>query len=657
LLTVWLALLPAAARTNAPAGGETLARRDFQAAMHRVEMGAPDVLDPRRLRAYPLYEYLLAARLQRDLQDHPGAAVDHRIDEFLQAHGREPVTRDLRRDWLLSLAARGRWQWFMPRAANVDDPRLACDRLAGRLATGETDDLPARAIARWLLPQPPAAECAAVFAWLGSRGYLSAGLREMRTRAALRAGDARLALRFAAQLPPARAAPLRLWASLIDTPLPALESLAADPALDVPAAALAAGFDLLSRRHGAAAMALLPRLLARPAMTPALRARLQLSAALGAAYDHDADALAAFAAVPPVLIDRRAAEWRVRAALWNGDYAQALVWIERLPAEQAALPRWRYWYARAIAATAGVAAAKPLYAEIAGMRDFYGYLAADRLRQPYRLHARPTKIDWRVQRRLAAQPALVRARELFRCDMVAAASLEWTYALGSADADTLVQAAHLAARWGWYEQSIIALARAGEWDDLRLRYPRPYRAAVAAASRLSRVPADWILAVMRQESLFEPDALSPADARGLMQLQPATAALIARHSHLRTPSAAALFEPRVVLRLGAVYLRELLDRYDGQLDLSLAAYNAGPAAVTRWLPDRPMAADVWIENIPYPETRRYVRDIVEHIVAFAWTRGVPPPRLSRLLPRIYPAATIEARARARIRQVAQGRSG
>jgi soluble lytic murein transglycosylase len=92
----------------------------------------------------------------------------------------------------------------------------------------------------------------------------------------------------------------------------------------------------------------------------------------------------------------------------------------------------------------------------------------------------------------------------------------------------------------------------------------------------------------------------------------------------------------VALRLGARYVRELLDKYRGQLAPSLAAYNAGPMSVSRWLPGDSMDADVWIENIPYTETRGYIQHILEHIVAFAKMRDAPQPRLSNLLPGVEP---------------------
>ncbi|HWG69873.1 MAG TPA: transglycosylase SLT domain-containing protein, partial [Steroidobacteraceae bacterium] len=87
---------------------------------------------------------------------------------------------------------------------------------------------------------------------------------------------------------------------------------------------------------------------------------------------------------------------------------------------------------------------------------------------------------------------------------------------------------------------------------------------------------------------------------------------------------------------GAAYLQELLDRHGGELCLALAAYNAGPGPVARWLPPKTMDADVWIENIPYGETRAYVQHILEHIVAFAFVRDADPPRLDTLLPAVGP---------------------
>jgi len=636
LLAVLCAAATGATVSPATAADPDEARRAFVAAMQRISLRLPESADSPALEAYAIHDYLVAARLQRDLSVKPGNDLDATIDAFMRAHSGQPVTRSLRRDWLVSLAERRRWDWFLPRSVDVADPLLICDQLEGRLATGDLASLSAAALARWSLPQKQPAECDEVFAWLRQQGALTPALAESRVRAALAADNPRLAREFAVDVPVARSAALLQWSDLLEAPKSALNVLAANPGLPVEPEALAAGFDKLARTDSAAALDLLPSLLARQGVGSALRERMQRSAALGAAYDRDPRAIAAFDALGPGAADAQVQEWRVRAALWTGDYAKALAWIQGMPTSLGAQPRWRYWRARAVAQTSGAEAAAPLFAEIADLRDYYGYLAADRLHRNYNLNQRASPDNAAAQAALAAEPGMIRAHELFDCGMADDAAVEWAAALGSSASALKIQAAHLAARWGWYAMSISTLAQAGEWDDVRLRYPRPYAQAVAAGSKLTKLPVDWILGVIRQESLFRKDAVSRANARGLMQMLPATAAAVARRWHLPAPRGDSLFDPSVAVPLGAAYLHELLDRCRNQLGLSLAAYNAGPAAVARWLPRRSLDADVWIENIPYGETRAYVQHILEHIIAFAWVRDAAPPRLAALLPPIEP---------------------
>ncbi|MDP9084742.1 MAG: lytic transglycosylase domain-containing protein [Pseudomonadota bacterium] len=612
-------------------------RRDFVAAMQRIQLQQPDAPDSRALQAFVIYDYLVAARLRRDLLRSPSDALDTTIDAFLQAHWGQPVARGLRRDWLGSLAERHRWDLFLARSLDVTDPGLVCDRLTGRLSTGDTAGLGAAALARWSLPQRQPAECNGIFAWLRTQGLLTPALAEARARAALAVDNSRLARESAADVTPARAAALLQWSDLLEGPRVALAVLATHPALAVEPEALIAGFEKLAHMDSLAATNLLPQLLARPDMTPALQSRLQRTAALGAAYDRDPRSVAAFDRMDIDASDTLAQEWRVRAALWQGDYVKARAWIEAMAPNLAALPRWRYWRARAVEATSNSEAAAPLYAEIAELRDYYGYLAADRLRREYRLNARPSPDDTPMQNALASEPGVIRAHELFMCDMTDDAGVEWAAVFSGAAPALKIQAAHLAARWGWHAQVIASLAQAGEWDDVRLRYPRPYPEEVAEASKLTDISPDWILSVMRQESLFRKDAVSRADARGVMQMLPATAVAVARRWHLPVPLKNTLFDPAAAIALGAAYLHELLERQYGHLALALAAYNAGPAPVARWLPAKAMDADIWIENIPYTETRSYVQHILEHMVAFAWVRNAEPPRLDALLPAVRPA--------------------
>ena len=176
-------------------------RDEFVAAMQRIRLHQPDNPDSPALEQYAIHDYLIAARLRRDLAAGADENLDASIDAFLRAHAGQPVTHGLHREWLVSLAQRRRWDWFLPRSTDVVDPVLVCDRLEGRLSTNDTQGLSAAALNRWMVAQKAPAECADVFAWLRQQGLLTAALAENRTRAALSADAPRLAREFAADVP------------------------------------------------------------------------------------------------------------------------------------------------------------------------------------------------------------------------------------------------------------------------------------------------------------------------------------------------------------------------------------------------------------------------------------------------------------------------
>jgi soluble lytic murein transglycosylase len=138
------------------------------------------------------------------------------------------------------------------------------------------------------------------------------------------------------------------------------------------------------------------------------------------------------------------------------------------------------------------------------------------------------------------------------------------------------------------------------------------------------LPAALIYAVIRQETLYRADAVSHAGALGLMQLTPDTARHTATRWRKPLPGPADLFEPDINIALGAAQLREMLDALGGQPLIAIAAYNAGPNAARRWLPAAPCEADVWLENIPYNETRSYVQRVLWHELVFTWLQNGEP---------------------------------
>jgi soluble lytic murein transglycosylase len=163
---------------------------------------------------------------------------------------------------------------------------------------------------------------------------------------------------------------------------------------------------------------------------------------------------------------------------------------------------------------------------------------------------------------------------------------------------------------------------------------------VNRAAEAAQVSPEMVYGVLRQESLYRVDAVSSAGARGLMQLQPATAQRAARSSKLSLPSID-LFAPSINTILGAARLRQLLDLFDGQTPLALAGYNAGTNAVRRWMPQRPLDSDIWIENIPYNETRGYVQRVLWHSLMFTWLRHQQAQQTRSWLDPIRPMSATE----------------
>jgi soluble lytic murein transglycosylase len=165
-------------------------------------------------------------------------------------------------------------------------------------------------------------------------------------------------------------------------------------------------------------------------------------------------------------------------------------------------------------------------------------------------------------------------------------------------------------------------------DDLELRFPLAFKSEIQGAAKRVQLPQEWVFAVARQESAFIPDARSSAGAVGLLQLLPGTAREVARKS--RTPfNPAQLVEPKHSARLGSEYLRGLMTRYGDNRVLATAAYNAGPGRISRWLRDQPdsVTTDVWVETLPYRETREYVQSVLAFSVIYSYRLGSSRPLL------------------------------
>lgn len=610
----------------------------YAAADSRTATSQPMVAaDSEALRKYPLYPYLQAARIRRDLLT--AVAPDTRADTaaiaFLAQFDRDPVSRDVRRTLLLSLAERSEWQTYLDQYRDQSaDGVLRCNHLVARLELKQTEGLAAEISKQWLTPVS-LPNCEPAFVWLRVQGALSDELTEQRARLALDKGNTKFARQIIAFLPQPRQAPLLQWASLIDNPQ-FIDAFIGDPQRAVEPTLLLTAWQRFARKDRDGAIARYGQLVASRKLSDAEASPYALALALPLAWDRRPEALDYFKRVKASDFDDVAYEWQTRAALWARDWSLVSRSIATMPNAQRETARWRYWSARAAEHLQDPQLARRLYESVIIDDNYYSAMAAARLERTVTPHPEQVAVDKAQLNEIEQLPGLIRARELYWSHLRHLAQVEWMVGFESLSQPARAQAIHLAHNWGWYDQAVATASQLRLYNDYALLYPQPYDHEVRVAANLTQLPQILIYGVLRQESLYRADAVSSAGARGLLQLLPETARRTAQIWKRPKPSNTQLLEPAINVPLGAAQLRTLMDRFEGQTPVALAGYNAGPGAARRWLPEAPIDSDIWIENIPYNETRAYVQRILWHTVVFGWLQSGKAQSADQWIARISP---------------------
>jgi soluble lytic murein transglycosylase len=620
--TLPLSLLLALCLVSPTAGAADLGaqRAVFPEALRAAKRGNVDIVARHRelLADYPLYpyldHYLLANTFDRAGPDAVTAFIEHWPDL--------PTNARLRHDWLRVLAHHQRWSLFVREWNDSRDTTLRCHWVTARLRTGGGDD-PAvleAATELWLSGRSQPDACDPVFAWLADANHLTDGLIQQRMELALEARQYGLAGWLARRLDEADRDFVRRWRNMQAGPTRALadRSLRADSARE--RRLVLAGLERLIRIDPERGREELARLSTQFSFDPQERIALQRAAAVLAAQRHMPAAVAWLDELDggDVVVD----EWRVRAALRAADWVATGHALDGLSEELQNQPVWQYWRARTDEAQGRTAPARDRYEELATDTGYHSWLAADRIGQLYRIQSEDIVENPAAIARLEAIPGILRAREFRALGMHAEARSEWINAVAGMGDDELVQAALLAQRWGWHTQAIATVNRARRYGHLDLRYPVLFAQQIIPRAQERGLDPALVYSLVRSESLFVPDARSVAGALGLMQLMPGTGREVARRIGVRLSGNAALLDPDTNIRLGSAYLGTVMDRFDRQEVVATAAYNAGPSRVQRWLPqDETLPADVWVETIPFNETRAYVRQVMGGTAIFDWRLG------------------------------------
>ena len=236
-------------------------------------------------------------------------------------------------------------------------------------------------------------------------------------------------------------------------------------------------------------------------------------------------------------------------------------------------------------------------------------MAASAIEKNVNLQNEPLEITNIEKVELLKNPAAKRAFEFFHIGRFYSARREWNYWLSKLSDREKLAASRIAYEAKWFDRAIFTLSKVGYLNDVDLRFPLAFEKEIMHSASNYKINPAWAFAIARRESSFMADANSPAGAKGLMQVMPATA----KQLHRRKVTNKHLMNANENIKLGTKYLKRLLDRHDGNQVLATAAYNAGPYRVKSWLKGlKSMPADIWIETIPYKETREYVKSVMAY---------------------------------------------
>ena len=614
-------------------------RATFRAVYPEVERGnwQPVLQHEQMLQDYALWPDLRASYLRARLR-----YADHaEVGAFLDRYGALKPARELRYQFSLHLADSGHLPEYLEiyrqfyQGLNI--AKLDCLALQAEILEGSQDRIIKRGLDLWLIGESQADECDPVFTHLRTTNALTNEHYEKRFALAVDERRFSLARFLSRPLSPEHLEQAESWLRAQNDSLEFLrshqdrnDSGTGRQQMIYAIERIAFSDPLLASENWIALRKQYP-------FTVEQRHHISRHIALWAARRQLPEAQALLYGLPPEAVDQEVGRWMVRSGLRRQEWDKVLRAIAMLPEDERLAEEWRYWEAVALKNAGQEKPATAGFNDLASTRSYYGFLASDALGNDYTFADSRLLADDKVVAKLAKMPALIRARELFHVGLEGRGRSEWDAAANNLTPHAQAQAALLAHQWGWHSRAIATASMVGEFDDLLIRYPLPWREDFAQYSRDANINVSWAYGVARSESLFMRDIRSSAGAIGVMQILPETGRRMAREIRQPYSGRATLTDSARNIRLGTMYLRMMFDRFDENKILATAAYNTGPLNVEAWLPDaEQMDARIWIENIPYNETRAYVRRVLTADTIFHWRLTGKVRRLSTDLSTIDP---------------------
>ncbi len=560
------------------------------------------------LDGYPLKPYFIRNQIRKNFS----LKNEHQVASFLNEFDNTPLDWTLRRSWLSYLAKRQQGEKFIEYFRPTSDATLTCQFYRFQLQQGVSKDKVLPNVEKlWLTGRSQPKACDPLFNVWKAEGYRTDELLWQRILLAENASQPKLSAYLQRQLSAEQAYLVGKFQQVKRDPesISDLQDLTQRNTQEGDVIAYA--LKRLVWDDEVKALELFNHADEQQRLNEAQRKKVLNPLVTALARSEHQEAGLWYANLDRKYIHDGALQWRIAFLLRSKNYQGIIDEIELLRADIQTKNQWQYWRARSLQELDRTGEARIIYRELAKKRSYYGFLAAVRLGNTSQINHQPLVVNENEKTRLMNDEPGLRALELFHLDHYILARREWYYWMRDLDEQEKLIAARIAYEQGWYDRSIYSLSQLGSLNDIEIRFPMPFANVFEQAAQQYEVDESWAYAIARKESLFMSDAASHAGAFGLMQVRPMTA------NFLRSPDISfnrwQLMDVDTNVDIGFNYLNYLMQRFDQNLLLATAAYNAGPEKVVRWVEDNEaLPADVWVESIPYRETRDYVKSVLAY---------------------------------------------
>ncbi|RLP53568.1 MAG: hypothetical protein D6160_14525 [Ketobacter sp.] len=611
------------------------------------------------LEDYPLYPYLKYKEYSRYIS----SVSKEELEDFLSVYGDTPMATWLKRRWIQSLADQKQWETYLNEYRLGEyNTEYDCYYYWAQYKTGERESAFAGARLMWLVGKSQHNACDPLFQVWKTTGEMQGDLAWERTAMAMDNRQLQLAQYLEQNLDENKKPLSREWRRLYRDSKRLKQISRYQKWGDDAKPMIITGMDRLIRKDNALAQKLWPEYLQTFQFTAAEKAKVANEFALVLTIRRQARAEYWLNQAAQYGFDPELIPLGIRHALYSQDWHRLQVWLAMMDDSAVTDNGWQYWKARSELKLGSVDLnsfprieidknrvdvqafqdrfLEALYSKqdflqllprsvvqkkfvdyqpinrlkkLSSERDYYGFLASERLHKPLNLNNVETPVSEENLNKMLDHPGVQRVRELHIMKLDYVARAEWEYLIRQFNEQDRSTLAHLAYIWGWHNPAIRAAYRSESYNNLEIRFPIAYQPQVNKYAEKAGLDTTWVYSLIRQESAFMPAARSAVGAMGMMQIMPGTAKQISNSIGISTPSTREMLTAESNIHLGTVYMSQLLKEFKGNLILATAAYNAGPHRARAWQPKYiPVSGDIWVETIPFHETRGYVKNILTY---------------------------------------------